>query len=86
MPTDDLTEILADVKHVVFLEETCEGSGIYDTLAWQLHERLPGCKFSHIDLGKQYVTHGSVDALYKKHGLDCASIASHIQEVLKVEN
>ena len=86
LPIDALSEILAETKRVVILEETCDGSGIYDTLAWQLRERLPDCLFSHIDLGDGYVTHGSVDALYAEHGLDSKSIMKHIQEVLKSEN
>jgi hypothetical protein len=81
-----LKKILAETKRVVILEETCDGSGIYDTLAWQLRERLPDCLFSHIDLGDGYVTHGSVEALYAEHGLDSKSIMNHIQEVLKSEN
>ena len=86
LPIDALSEILAETKRVVILEETCDGSGIYDALAWQLRERLPGCLFSHVDLGDGYVTHGSVDALYAEHGLDSKSIMNHIQEVLKGEN
>ena len=86
LPIDALSEILAETKRVVILEETCDGSGIYDTLAWQLRERLPDCLFSHIDLGDGYVTHGSVEALYAEHGLDSKSIMNHIQEVLKSEN
>ncbi|MBQ8797503.1 MAG: 1-deoxy-D-xylulose-5-phosphate synthase [Oscillospiraceae bacterium] len=86
LPIDDLVSALAGMKHIVIVEEICEGSGIYDAVAWQLRERLPECAFTHIDLGDQYVTHGSMDALYRQHGLDSDSIASHIQEVLAVEN
>ena len=86
LPIDDLVSALTGLKHIVIVEETCEGSGIYDAIAWQLQDRLPGCGFTHIDLGNQYVTHGSVDTLYRHHGLDPDSIANHIQEVLSVEN
>ena len=86
LPIDDLVSSLVGLKHIVIVEETCEGSGIYAAVAWELRERLPGCVFTHINLGDQYVTHGSMDALYRQHGLDPDSIANHIQEVLAVEN
>ena len=86
LPVDCLVSALADIKHIVIVEETCQNSGIYEDIAWQLRERLLECDFTHIDLGNQYVTHGSMEALYRQHGLDPDSIANHIQEVLAVEN
>ena len=67
---------------VVVLEETAANSGIHQQLAYSLPEhRVYG-----VDLGKEYVTHGSVAALYKHCGLDDMSIANFVQEVLTVEN
>ena len=86
LPVDQLTTALKDHKHVLIVEETCEGSGIYDSIAWKLHDQLPGCSFSNINLGSQYPTHGSVGELYQHYGLDAESIANYMQEVLKVEN
>ena len=86
LPVDCLISAFAGSKHIVIVEETCQGSGIYEDIAWQLCKQLPECNFTHIDLGNQYVTHGSMDALYRLHGLDPDSIANHIQEVLAVEN
>ena len=86
LSVDALVTMLADVKHVLILEEICDGSGIYDALAWKLRERLNNCKFSHIDLGDQFITHGSVEKLYEEYGLGCQSVVNHIQEVLRVEN
>ena len=84
--TEKIAEALKNFKNIIIVEEACDGAGIYDALAWLLREHLQNCKFSHIDLGHQYVTHGAVADLYSHYGLDPAGIAAHIQEVLKVEN
>lgn len=85
VPAELVTE-LKNHKCAVVIEETCENSGIYQSVAWSLLKAVPEYKVSHIDLGKGYVTHGSVDKLYQHCGLDAASIAAYAQEVLKVEN
>ena len=51
-----------------------------------LRELVPGCAVHCLDLGSEYVTHGSVARLHQKHGLDPASIAKKLTEVLKREN
>ena len=86
LPISALEAALTEFKHAVIVEETCEGSGIYESLAWQMREHTPDCAFTHIDLGSQYATHGSIDILYRHYGLDAASIAKHVQEVLAVED
>ena len=86
LPVDALIRQLRGYGCVTMIEETCDGSGIYDALAWQLRNALPECKFTHIDLGHQYITHGAIGDLHKHYGLDPESVANHIQEVLKVEN
>jgi len=83
---DELPAALNGVKHVVVLEETAEGSGIYQDIGWNLQSHMPGCGFSKIDLGSRYPTHGTVEQLYKHYGLDAESVLKHIQEVYKVEN
>ncbi len=83
---DLLTSALAGYDHILVIEESCNGSGIYPAVFWGLRDRLPKCKFSHLDLGDQFPTHGSIDALYRHYGLEAESIANYVQEVLKVEN
>lgn len=75
-------ELFSGCKHVVVLEETCAGSGIYESVA----QKLRFCNVSSIDLGHKYATHGSVSKLYKHYGLDGVSVADYLEEVLKVEN
>ena len=86
LPADALEAALSGYRHVLIVEETATGSGIHEALAWLLAERVPGCSVSAIDLGGEYVTHGSVAQLYEKHGLDAVSIAKKVGEVLACEN
>ena len=83
IPVKELIETIGDISHIVVAEETCEGSGIYADIAYQLQHI---CTVSHMDLGPWYPTHGAIDQLYRHYGLDSQSIAAHIQEVLKIEN
>lgn len=85
----DISEIvnhLSDRHHVVVLEEVSGGTGIREALAWAIRSFLPDCRVDGLDLGKAFVTHGSLNALYAHYGLDEASIANYVQEVLKVED
>ena len=62
-------------------EEVCHGSGISDALSAEL-----GIHITVIDLGADYVTHGTTNDLYRKCGLDPKSIANKIREVFHHEN
>ena len=86
IPVEQLVSHLKMHKHAVIVEETCEGSGIGDTLHCELTDRLEKCNVTKLDLGKRYIPHGSLDSLYDYCNLDADSIAKHVQEVLKVEN
>ena len=85
LPLAALTEELSGINHVFVVEETCAGSGICADLSYQLSDTVD-CKFTGLDLGSEYVTHGSVEQLYQKHGLNAKSIAKRIQEVLIYED
>ena len=67
---------------VIVIEETCTGSGIKETLGWELNQINPQSKVYGIDLGPDFVTHGSQKQLYECCGLDPASIADYTKEVL----
>ncbi len=86
LPVQQIYEQLSNNRRVVVIEETCTGSGICQDLAWELTKIDPSCRVDGIDLGENFVSHGSVDMLYKHHGLDADSIANYVQEVLTVEN
>ncbi len=82
VPVDELLEMISENKTVVVVEEACRGSGIQEVIAWNLRERLSECRVYGMDLGKDFVPHGSQNELYKYCGLDEASIAAYVKEVL----
>ena len=51
-------------------------------LAWELRKLCPDCRVDGVDLGADFVTHGSTKELYRHYGLDGESIANYTQGVL----
>ena len=86
LPVEEVIRQLSDHRRVIVVEETCTGSGIREKLAWALGQQLPDCRVFGLDLGGSYVTHGSLDKLYRHCGLDSESIAAYAKEVLGYEN
>ena len=85
LPAQQVLEQLSDDPYVIVLEEVCAGSGIQYELASELTRCRQNCHLEGIDLGPGYVTHGTMDALYRHCGLDAMSVADYVQEVLTVE-
>ena len=79
---DAIARLMADSSAVVVVEEISRGSGIREALAWELHRVKPGCRVYGMDLGADFVPHGSKKELYRHCGLDDASIAAYVKEVL----
>ena len=73
----DLWNALEGVDKVVFAEEA--SCGIYDAVVSALGTNRI---FTCVDLGREYVPHGSVGQLYCKYGLDSESLARRMKEVL----
>lgn len=86
LPVEQILENVTDNAHVVVVEEVSGNCGISQSIALELNRRRKGVRVDGIDLGCRYLTHGSVDALYKNYGLDADSIAGYIQEVHQSEN
>lgn len=82
LPSEQVAAYLQQTKHAVIVEETAAGSGIREALAWDLAKLCPECRVDGIDLGREFVPHGSLAELYQRCGLDGASIAADIREVL----
>lgn len=82
LPEAMLRALLGDCPRVLVVEETAATAGLGDALCRCL---APG-RVSSLNLGNEYVTHGSTGALYEKYGLDPESIAHTMQEVLKGED
>ena len=86
LPVDDVLGQMPSNHKVIVVEETCNGSGIRESLAWELRRRSPECRVYGMDLGDKFVTHGSMTALYQHCGLDEQSIFEYAKEVLGYEN
>lgn len=86
LPIADILDNLSTNRHVIVVEEVGSTCGLCQTLSWHLSKCSPEINVSGINLGRGYVTHGSVQELYLHYGLDGQSIASYVQEVLRNEN
>ncbi len=83
---DVICSLLSGNHRVVIVEEAGADSGIGDSLAAKLYQMVPDCRVDEINLGNQFVPHGSLNKLYELCGLDGASIAAFTKEVLANEN
>ena len=81
IPMEELTEV-AKNGPVFVLEEVQSNSGIKEAVSYGLQD----VSVYGLDLGANFVTHGSLEELYKQKGLDPESIAAYIQEVQQNEN
>lgn len=83
LPVPQLREMLADCRRLLVVEEAAAAAGIGEGVSCVLEDTL---STTLLNLGSDYVTHGSTPRLYEKYGLDAQSIANTMEEVLKVEN
>ena len=82
LPTREILAEMSENRRVIVAEEVCTGSGIREALAWELRKLCPDCRVDGVDLGADFVTHGSTKELYRHYGLDGESIANFTQGVL----
>ena len=71
---------------VFVVEEVCAGCGITERISHALTMKRRDVPVIALDLGKKFVTHGSMQDLYKHCHLDAAGIANKVREVLSNEN
>lgn len=86
LPTAQIAEMISSNHLIVTVEEVMNHSGIKDALAWELSALIPDLKVLGIDLGKDFVPHGTQDRLYTYCGLDSQSIAKFAEEALQNES
>ena len=82
LPVNAILSHISLDSTVIVVEETMGNCGIRGELQSELLGKLPNLKVDGIDLGREYVTHGSMQDLYSHYGLDGKSIAEYVQEVL----
>lgn len=83
LPARDTAALLPEGNTVIVVEECCRSSGIREAFAWKLRRIRPKLWVEGIDLGEDFVPHGSTNELYKLCGLDEQAIANFTQEVLR---
>ena len=82
VPSEQVAAFLQQTKLAVIIEETASNSGIREALAWDLARLCPDCRVDGIDLGQDFVPHGTLKELYERCGLDAVSISEFTREVL----
>ena len=83
LAAEQLCKRMPEGAPVVILEEVAAGSGIREALAWELRKQCPDIRVEGLDLGSDFVPHGSLRELYHHCGLDEVSIAAFTEEVLR---
>ena len=80
----ELTSFLDNQENILIVEEAT--GGLKNSLTAMIHRICPNANVNAVDLGDQYVTHGSIYELYQKQGLDAKSISDRLMEVRNHEN
>ncbi len=86
LPIEQILPMLSENRHIVIMEEVAGNSGIGESLACILYEKLSDCRVDRLDLGHRYITHGNIQELYTYYHLDAKSVADFIMEVHSDEN
>jgi len=86
LPASQVLQQLGSCNNIVIIEETSAGSGIRHDLASAIREYSPDCTISGMDLGGEFVTHGSKPLLLGAYGLDAGSIADYVKGAIHRED
>jgi 1-deoxy-D-xylulose-5-phosphate synthase len=86
LPFERIFDLASGCGNLIVVEDTASGCGIREALSAAVQDSCITLRVTGLDLGNGFVTHGSVDELHRNCGVDPASIAGHVMEVLKVEN
>ena len=81
LPVEEILSLMSENRRLVLAEEVCTGSGSREALAGELERRCPELKMEGLDLGADFMPHGSTQKLYEVCGLDGASIARAAKDV-----
>lgn len=85
----DISELAARISGcgtLLIAEEVAGNCGVGSEIAAKLLKLYPKLHVITVDLGREYIQHGSVDKLYAHYGLDGEGMAKKILEVVHHEN
>ncbi len=80
LDTELLDAVAARCGHVVTIEENSVIGGLGSSVAEYLHQSNPEVRTAKFGLPDAFVTHGSMDELYREIGLDAGSIAEKVEK------
>lgn len=83
---EEILQKLSGCKTLLIVEEVAGNCGIGAEIAAKLLQLRPEMQVMTLDLGREYIQHGSVEKLYAHYGLDAEGIARKILEVGRHEN
>ena len=83
LPTSEILDSMAPNGPVVIVEEVGGNSGIGESIAHLLQDKV---RVACMDLGHQFVQHGSVAQLRSHYGIGADNIVKLVQEVFQNEN
>ena len=86
VPVNEILSNMSQTPHVVVVEEAAAECGVGELIAWKLKNLRRDIRVDGMDLGKQYITHGDMNSLYKHYRLDPQSIANYVMEARSHEN
>jgi 1-deoxy-D-xylulose-5-phosphate synthase len=85
LPMEEILPMIPKNCPVIVAEEAGNGSGIRESLAWELCCARPGQPVDSINLGDCFATHGKMADLYRHYGLDAEGIANRVLKVIRNE-
>jgi len=86
LPVRGILNEMSSTPVVVVVEDMCSASGIREALAWELSRVNSAIRVHGIDLGHDFVTHGSIPELHEHYGLSAEKIDEFVREVHQNEN
>lgn len=85
IPVSEIVMNLSRNHTIVVVEEAESNAGIHEKLAWDIRSELPDCRIYGVDVGADFVPHGTQSRLYAYCGIDGTSIAAFSKEILEHE-
>ena len=85
LPVEELRQAVSGCKRLIVAEETAEGSGLRDAIAWELRKVYPELNVTGMNLGNGFIPHGATQMLYRHCGLDEAAIVNLVREESGIE-
>jgi 1-deoxy-D-xylulose-5-phosphate synthase len=84
LDTEMLDSVAARCGHVAVIEENSVIGGLGSGVVEYMQRKHPGVRIIQFGLPDAFVTHGSMEELYREIGLDAGSLAEKIQEFYRI--